>query len=76
VEDNAAGAVGRQPGPDDFVLYPAEKRTPYGRVYTADPSRPMAGNSVHHWWYEQACLVEKGQPSLLNMHRSRHGFAL
>jgi integrase len=39
----------------------------------------MAGNGVHRWWYrmcEYAGLVEKGQRSGLNMHRSRHGFAL
>jgi integrase len=70
--------LGRSPEPDDFVLYP-EKRNPDRKVYRADPSRPMAGNGVHRWWYrmcEYAGLVEKGQRSGLNLHRARHGFAL
>jgi integrase len=39
----------------------------------------MAANGVHRWWYrmcEQAGLVEKGQRSGFNLHRTRHGFAL
>jgi site-specific recombinase XerD len=70
--------LGRQPRPDDFVLYP-EKRNPERVVYVGDPSRPMAGNGIHRWWYrmaELAGLVEKGRRSGLNMHRARHGFAL
>jgi integrase len=70
--------LGRSPEPNDFVLYP-EKRNPVRVVYYADPSRPMAQNSVHRWWYrmgELAGLVAKGERSGLNMHRARHGFAL
>jgi integrase/recombinase XerD len=70
--------LSRPPEPDDFILYP-EKRNPDRKVYRADPSRPMAGNGVHRWWYrmcEYAGLVEKGQRSGLNLHRARHGFAL
>jgi integrase len=68
----------RPPEREDFILYP-EKRNPDRKVYTADPSRPMAANSVHRWWYrmcELAGLVVKGQRSGLNLHRARHGFAL
>ncbi len=70
--------VGRAPEPDDYVLYP-EKRNPERVIYWADPKKPMAGNTVHRWWYrmcEAAGLVEKGQRSGLNLHRARHGFAL
>jgi len=75
--DNLEG-VGRQPLPDDYLLYPA-KRMPDGRVEHADPSRPMAPNGVHRWWYRMcvaAGLVEKGETSGLHMHRARHGFAM
>ena len=70
--------VGRPPQPDDFVLYP-ERRNPKRVVYEADPSRPIAKNGAHRWWYrmlEAAELVPHGTRSGMNMHRARHGFAL
>jgi integrase/recombinase XerD len=69
--------VGRQPEPDDYLLYP-EKRTPRREVYEAQPKRRCASNTVHRWWYRQlegAGLVGKGVRSGLNMHRARHTFA-
>jgi site-specific recombinase XerC len=69
--------VGRQPEPDDFLLYP-EKRTPDREVYWAEPKKPCAGNTIHRWWYRQlelAGVVGKGVRSGLNMHRARHTFA-
>lgn len=69
--------VGRQPEPDDFLLY-AEKRTPTRVVYWTNPKKPCALNSVHRWWYRQleaAGLVGKGVRSGMNMHRARHTFA-
>jgi integrase/recombinase XerC len=69
--------VGRQPEPEDYLLYP-EKRTPDRRVYWADPKKRCATNTVHRWWYrmlEQAGVVSHGVRSGLNMHRARHTFA-
>lgn len=69
--------VGRQPEPDDFLLYP-EKRNPTRVIYDADPKRPKKLNGVHRWWYqmlEAAGLVGKGVRSGMNMHRARHTFA-
>lgn len=69
--------VGRQPEPDDFILYP-EKRTPSRVVYWADPKKRCALNTVHRWWYrqlEQAGIVGKGVRAGMNMHRARHTFA-
>jgi site-specific recombinase XerD len=69
--------VGRQPEPDDFVLYP-EKFTPTGLVYYADPKRRKNGKGMHFWWYRmlrQAGLVGGGVTSGMNMHRARHTFA-
>jgi integrase len=69
--------IGRQPEPDDFLLYP-EWRTPDGRVYKAEPKQPKKGNGIHRWWYRQledAGLVGKNVRSGLNMHRARHTFA-
>lgn len=69
--------VGRQPEPDDFLLYP-EKRTPDRRVYWADPKKACALNTVHRWWYrmlEHADLVGAGMRSGMGMHRARHSFA-
>ena len=69
--------IGRQPEPDDYLLYP-EKRTPRREVYEAQPKRRCATNTVHRWWYRQleaAGLVGKGVRSGLNMHRARHTFA-
>ena len=77
VPARGAGGVGRQPEPDDFLLYPA-KRTPTGTVYWADPKKRSAVNGVHRWWYRQleaAGLVGTGVRSGLNMHRARHTFA-
>lgn len=69
--------VGRQPEPDDYLLYP-EKRNPRREIYWADPKRPQKGNTTHRWWYrrlEEAGLVGKGVRRGLNMHRARHTFA-
>jgi integrase len=69
--------VGRQPEPDDYLLYP-EKRTPDRRIYWADPKKRCASHTVHRWWYRQleaAGVVGKGVRSGLNMHRARHTFA-
>lgn len=69
--------VGRQPEPDDFLLYP-EKRNPDRVVYEAHPKQPQRGNTTHRWWYRQlelAGIVGKGVRSGLNMHRARHTFA-
>jgi integrase len=69
--------VGRQPEPDDFLIYP-EWRTPDGTVYKAEPKQPKKGNGTHRWWYkqlEQAGLVGKNVRSGLNMHQARHTFA-
>ena len=69
--------VGRQPEPDDYLLYP-EWRNPKRVVYRADPKRPKALNGVHRWWYqmlEAAGLVGKNVRSGMNMHRARHTFA-
>lgn len=69
--------VGREPEPDDYLLYP-EKRNPDRVIYWADPKKRCALNTVHRWWYrrcEAAGLVGKGVRSGLNMHRARHTFA-
>ena len=69
--------VGRQPEPDDWLMYP-EKRTPKREVYWADPKKRCALNTLHRWWYrqlEKAGLVGQGVRSGMNMHRARHTFA-
>lgn len=69
--------VGRQPEPDDYLLYP-EKRTPDRKVYWADPKKPMGSSTLHRWWYRRcvaAGLVGRGMQAGLNMHRTRHSFA-
>ena len=45
--------VGRQPEPDDFILYP-EKRTAGGRLLAAYPKRRMSPPTIHRWWYRHA----------------------
>jgi site-specific recombinase XerD len=69
--------IGRQPEPDDFILYP-EKRTGGQRILAAYPKRRMSPPTIHRWWYrhaQAAGLVGTGMTSGLNMHRARHSFA-
>lgn len=50
----------------------------YCRIYRADPTLRMPGQTVHHWWYrhlQHAGLVERDVERGMNMHRARHTFA-
>jgi integrase len=68
--------VRRVPEPDDYLLYPEWRKG--GRVYSANPKRPMPSQTIHRWWYEhlqRAALVAKDIERGMNMHRARHTFA-
>ena len=79
-------AVGRPPQPDDYLLYPIDRRAngkgPEGQMTWAFYGRPKdapAMKTVHYWWYgiaQRAGLVGPGVTSGLNMHQARHLFAM
>jgi site-specific recombinase XerD len=79
-------ALGRPPEPDDFLLYPTDRRAngkgSEGQMtyhYIARPKDQPSAPSVHRWWYRiarSAGLVGHGSTSGLNMHQARHLFAV
>ena len=78
--------VGRPPEPDDYLLYPVDRRAigkgPEGEMRYRRTGRPKdhpSPQAVHRWWYriaQDAGLVGRGVTSGLNMHRARHLFAM
>jgi integrase len=78
--------VGRPPQPDDYLLYPIDRRAA-GKgsegemtyTFIGRPKDRPSAQSVHRWWYrhaQAAGLVGPGVTSGLNMHRARHTFAM
>ena len=78
--------VGRPPEPDDFLVYPSDRRaTGYGHdgqhmfAYYGRPKDRISMRAIHRWWYrvcQDAGLVSRGMTSGLNMHQARHLFAM
>jgi integrase/recombinase XerC len=78
--------VGRPPEPDDYLVYPTDRRAcgkgSEGQIQWRLSGRPKdraSGKVVHVWWYHQlqaAGLVGQGVTSGLNMHQARHAFAI
>jgi integrase len=79
-------AVGRPPEPDDYLIYPIDRRAvgrgQEGQVIWERIGRPKDSISmpaIHRWWYrmaQEAGLVSQGTTSGLNMHQARHAFAM
>jgi integrase len=79
-------SIDRPPEPDDYLLYPVDRRTdgkgPEGQTRYRRTGRPKdkpSPQAVHRWWYRilwDAELVPRGQTSGMNMHRARHLFAV
>jgi integrase len=78
--------VGRPPEPDDYLLYPVDRRAhgkgPEGQMIYVHVGRPkdrLSMPALHRWWYrlaQNAGLVGAGVTDGLNMHRARHLFAM
>ena len=78
--------VGRLPEPDDFLVYPVDRRAegkgPEGQIVWAFHGRPkdrISMPAIHRWWYriaQEAGLVGRGVTQGLNMHQARHAFAM
>ena len=78
--------VNRPPQPDDYVLFPVDRRAAgkgsEGQMTYRLIGRPKdrpSPQAVHRWWYrhaQAAGLVGPGVTSGLNMHRARHLFAM
>lgn len=78
--------VGRLPEPDDFLIYPVDRRAggkgPEGQTIWTRHGRPkdrISMPAIHRWWYgiaQDAGLVGLGVTSGLNMHQARHAFAM
>lgn len=78
--------LGRPPEPDDYLLYPVDRRAagwgPEGQMTYRRIPRPKdrpSPQAIHRWWYgiaRDAGLVGHASTSGLNMHRARHLFAM
>jgi len=78
--------VGRLPEPDDFLIYPVDRRAmgkgPEGQMvydFFGRPKDRISMPAIHRWWYriaQDAGLVGRGVTSGLNMHQARHAFAM
>lgn len=69
--------IDRLPEPDDYLVYSEWRKG--GKVYGAKPKRRMPDQTLHRWWYEhlqRAGLVGQHVERGMNMHRSRHTFAV
>ncbi len=67
--------LGREPQPDDHILYRSTSKNRYGK---AEPGKPMAQSTAHQWWYrclQRAQIVEPGATSGRHMHTTRHSYA-
>ena len=67
--------LAREPEPDDHILYRSTSKNRYG---LAQPKKPMAQSTAHHWWYsvlQRAGIVDKGVTSGRKMHLTRHTYA-
>jgi len=67
--------LGREPQPDDHILYRASTTNRYGKP---EPEKPMAQSTAHMWWYgclQRAGIVDKDVTSGRKMHLTRHTYA-
>lgn len=67
--------LGREPRPDDHLLYRLTSKNRYGEPVT---DLPMAQSTTHKWWYsclQRAGIVDVGVTSGRKMHTTRHTYA-